>query len=94
MPASRPERGWSISKSWAVSPTEAAYDAAYIVRLSHDDQSTHELIVEFEAPSAVASVGYAEEIARKYLRTAADPPTHVVVDLGGAVRVMGETRSG
>ncbi len=94
MPASRPEKGWSISKSWAIAPpTGAAYDAAYIVRLSHTDESVHDLIVEFEAPSALASVGYAEEIARKYLR-AADPPRHVIVDVRRAVRVLGETAGG
>jgi hypothetical protein len=91
MPARRPEEGWSIAKSWAIAPpTGDGYDAAYTVRLSHHDQSTHDLVVEFEAPSALASVGYAEEIARKYLR-AADPPRHVIVDIRRAVRVRGET---
>lgn len=90
MPASRPEKGWSISKSWAIAPpTGNAYDAAYTVRLSHDNESIHDLIVEFEAPSAVASVGYAEEVARKYLR-GAPLPRHVVVDIRGAVRVREE----
>ena len=64
MPASRPPRGWSISRSWAITPPSGeAYDAAYIVRLTHDDGAVHDLVVEFEAASALASVGYAEEIA-------------------------------
>ena len=88
-PASRPAKGWSISKSWAIAPpTGDAYDAAYTVRLSHDDESVHDLIVEFEAPSALASVGYAEEVARKYLQ-AEDLPTHVIVDVRRAVREHG-----
>jgi hypothetical protein len=94
MPAGRRESGWSISKSWAIAPpTGDAYDAAYIVRLLHADGSMHELIVEFEAPSAVASVGYAEEIARSCLR-AGDPPRHVIVDVQRAVRVLAEPSGG
>ena len=90
MPASRPARGWSISRSWAITPPSGEpYDAAYIVRLTPDDGSFHDLVVEFEAPSALASVGYAEEIARSFLRTA-DTPRHVIVDTRRDVRVLGE----
>jgi len=90
MPASRPAKGWSISKSWAIAPpTGEAYDAAYTVRLAHDDGSTHDLVVEFEAPSALASVGYAEEITRGVLR-AGGLPGHVVIDTGRSVRVVAE----
>jgi len=88
MPASRPAKGWSIAKSWAIAPPAGSNsDAAYTVRLSHDEGSVHDLIVEFEAPSALASVGYAEEIARTLLR-AGDPPGHVVVDTDRTVRVI------
>jgi hypothetical protein len=58
-------------------------------RLTHDDGAVHDLVVEFEAPSALASVGYAEEIARSFLRTA-DTPRHVIVDIRRDVRVLGE----
>jgi hypothetical protein len=94
MPASRSAKGWSISKSWAITPpTETACDAAYIVRCVHSNESIHDLIVEFEAPSAVASIGYAEEIARRFLRTG-DPPRHVIVDTQGDARVLDETMGG
>jgi len=78
---------WLITKSWAIAPpTGARYDAAYVVRLTHTSGSTHDLIVEFEAPSAVASVGYAEEVARRFRRDV-DLPTHVIVDAERAVHV-------
>ena len=82
-----PQAGWAISKSWPVEPpTGAGYDAAYIVRLTDEAGATHDLVVEFAAPSTLTSVGYAEEIARRF-RDRAEPPAHVVVDTEGAVRV-------
>lgn len=89
---SRAAADWSISKSWAIAPpTGVGYDAAYIVRLTdRATASTHDLVVEYAAPSAVASVGYAEEIARRFLRQN-DLPSHVIVDLQRAVRVVAES---
>ena len=79
---------WAISKSWAIEPpTGAGCDAAYIVRLTDQEGETHDLIVEFAAPSAVASVGYAEEVARRF-RQQTDVPVHVMVDTERAVRVV------
>ncbi|HET7130508.1 MAG TPA: hypothetical protein VFJ93_15675 [Gaiellaceae bacterium] len=79
---------WSISKSWAIEPpTGAGHDAAYAVRLVDDAGSTHDLVVEFAAPSAVASVGYAEEIARRF-RGESELPAHVIVDVQRAVRIV------
>lgn len=95
MPASRPAKGWSISKSWAIEPPSgSAYDAAYIVRLVHGEEATHDLVVEFEAPSALASVGYAEEIARRLIRSGGGLPNHVVVETSGSVQVVGESTAG
>jgi hypothetical protein len=66
-----------------------ACDAAYTVRLSETASgATHDVLVEYAAPSVLASVGYAEEIARRFLRQS-DPPSHVIVDLEGSVQVMG-----
>jgi hypothetical protein len=66
-----------------------AYDAAYTVRLTDTASgATHDLVVEYAAPSVLASVGYAEEIARRFLRQS-DPPSHFIVDLERSVRVMG-----
>jgi hypothetical protein len=82
---------WSISRSWAIEPpTGAGYDAAYIVRLADGAGSTHDLVVEFVAPSVLTSVGYAEEIARRF-RDDSEPPRHVVVDVQRDLRVVGET---
>ena len=80
---------WSITKSWPIEPpTGADFDAAYMVRLADAAGGTHDLIVEFAAPSAVASVGYAEEVARRFRRDSR-LPQHVVVDVERNVRVAG-----
>ena len=82
--------GWSITRSWPIEPpTGAGYDSAYIVRLTDDAGSAHDLVVEFAAPSTLTSVGYAEEIARRF-RDRADLPAHVIVDTKRAVQVVGE----
>jgi hypothetical protein len=79
---------WSISKSWAIEPpTGTGYDAAYIVRLNREPGLSHDLIVEFAAPSVLASIGYAEEIARRFLHES-ELPSHVIVDVQRAVRVV------
>jgi hypothetical protein len=79
---------WSISKSWPIEPpTGAAYDAAYIVRLTDGVGATRDMVVEFEAPSAVASVGYAEEIFRRF-RDQPELPEHVIVEVQRTVRVV------
>lgn len=81
---------WSVSKTWAIAPPSGAdYDAAYVVRLRDESGATHDMIVEFEAPSAVASVGYAEEIFRRFRRQSA-VPAHVTVDVQRVVRVVGD----
>jgi hypothetical protein len=75
---------WQIVKSGAISPPSGgAFDAAYFVRLV-SDSSTREVVVEFAAPSAVASFAYAEEVTRPFLRQN-EPPLHLVVESGGAV---------
>lgn len=80
---------WSITKSWPIAPpTGAGYDAAYIVRLTDPATgSTRDLVVEYAHPSALASVGYAEEIARRFVGES-DPPPHVIVDTERVVRVV------
>lgn len=81
---------WTIARTWAIEPpTGAAYDAAYTVRLSDGTEITHDLVVEFEAPSAVASVGYADEIARRF-RGGNVLPLHVIVDVQGVPRIVAE----
>jgi hypothetical protein len=86
------ERGysvWSILKSWAIEPPSGAeYDAAYIVRLADEVGSTRELVIEFAAPSTLTSVGFAEEIARRF-KGDRELPSHVVVDVQRNVRIAG-----
>jgi len=79
---------WSIKRSWAIEPpTGAQYDSAYIVRLADTAGNEHDLVIEFEAPSVLTSVGFAEEIARRF-RSDGDPPLHVFVDPERNVRVV------
>jgi hypothetical protein len=77
---------WSIVKSSAVPPRSQAVDSAYRVKVARG-ATTRDVVVEFTAPSSLTSVGYAEEITRPYL-SSSEPPQHLVVDIGGAVRVL------
>ena len=78
---------WVIIKSGAIAPiSEPTFDAAYRVRMTRGS-STRELVVEFAAPSSLTSVGYAEEVARRYL-TDSEPPQHLQVDRQGTVQVL------
>jgi hypothetical protein len=82
-------RIWQIVKSGAISPPSGNdYDAAYFVRLVWGS-ATREVIVEFGAPSTVASTHYAEEVMRRFLHQE-EPPRHLVVQPGGAVMVVTE----
>src|SRR5579862_318221 len=78
---------WLIVKSAAIAPISApTFDAAYQVRMTRGS-STREVVVEFEAPSTLTSVGYAEEVIRRFLPDR-EPPQHLLVDRRGAVRVL------
>ena len=88
---------WLIEKSYAIDPPSGPdFDSAYLVRLTGDlvrltgQSVTREVVVEFAAPSAVAWIGYAEEVTRPYLRDA-EPPQHLVVQVGGHVHVPDES---
>jgi hypothetical protein len=86
------DAGWQIVKSGAVAPSARdGFDAAFVVNLV-SGSSTREVVVEFEAPSAVASVVYAEEVTRSYLSDA-EPPQHLAVGAGGVVRVISGPRT-
>jgi hypothetical protein len=43
-----------------------------------------EVVIEFAAPSSLTSVGYAEEVARRFLREE-EPPPYVVISVDGDV---------
>jgi hypothetical protein len=77
---------WEIQSVVAVSPSGVDdCDAAYLLKMTYGDEQA-EVIVEFAAPSAVASGGYAEEVARKFL-TGDEPPQRIVVERDGSVRI-------
>jgi hypothetical protein len=77
---------WSIERTRAIAPPSgAAFDAAYLVKLLRGEAS-RDVAVEFQAPSAVASNGYAEEVTRPFLGDE-EPPQGLVVECGGRVRV-------
>ena len=78
---------WVIRSVGAVSPTNADdCDAAYLLKVAYGDEEA-EVVVEFAAPSSVASGGYAEEVVRKFLADD-EPPQRVLVERDGSVRVV------
>lgn len=77
---------WVIRSVVAVSPMGADCDAAYLLKVAYGDEEA-EVVVEFTAPSSVASGGYAEEVVRRFLGDD-EPPQRVVVDRDGSVRVV------
>lgn len=86
------ELTWLIDRSRAISPPSGGkYDAAYLVKLSRGP-ALREVVVEFAAPSAVASGGYAEEVARRFQRDS-ELPQHVVLECDGSVRVLKGARA-
>lgn len=76
---------WLIAKSRAVDPVSPGVDSAYSVTLSLG-ASAHQLIIEFAAPSSLTSVGYAEEVARRFLASP-EPPRHLIVRTDGTLSV-------
>jgi hypothetical protein len=72
---------WQIAKSTPIPPPSGGKsDAAYLVTLVAGS-ATREVVVEFAAPSTVASPAEAEEVARGFLRDE-EPPQHLVVEPG------------
>ena len=60
--------------------------SAYLVRLTRGS-TTRSVVVEFADSSAVVSTGYAEEVARRFLRDE-EPPQRVVVEASGGVDIV------
>ena len=78
---------WLVDRSHAIAPpSDGDFDAAYLVRLSRGS-TRGEVVVEFAAPSAVTSVGYAEEVVRRFQRDA-ELPQHLIVECDGSVRTL------
>jgi hypothetical protein len=78
---------WLVDRSRAIAPVSGdKCDAAYLVKMS-SGTALRELVVEFAAPSAVVSCGYAEEVARRFERDD-DLPRHLILERDGTVRVV------
>lgn len=81
-----PMENWEIQRVVAVSPSDGSdCDAAYLLKVAYGEESA-EVVVEFAAPSAVASGGYAQEVVGKFLADD-EPPQRLVVERDGSVRV-------
>jgi hypothetical protein len=79
-------QNWEIKSVVAVSPTNATEsDAAYLLKVAYGDEQA-EVVVEFAAPSSVASGGYAEEVVRRFLGDD-EPPQRIVVERDGSLRI-------
>jgi hypothetical protein len=77
---------WEIQRVVAVSPSNAnVCDAAYLLKVAYGEEQA-EVVVEFAAPSSVASGGYAQEVVGKFLADD-EPPQLLVVERDGSVRV-------
>lgn len=82
---------WHVDRVTPISPVDHdACDAAYLLRLSCGEDLT-EVVVEFAAPSAVASGGYAEEKLGAFLGDD-EPPQRIVVERDGGVTVVSGPR--
>jgi hypothetical protein len=77
---------WEIQRVVAVAPSNAEdYDAAYLLKVAYGEEQA-EIVVEFAAPSSVASGGYAQEVVGKFLGDD-EPPQRLIVERDGSVRV-------
>jgi len=78
---------WLIARSRAVEPPSGQLlNSAYAVQLTRDT-STRDVVVEFADVSTVASNGYAEEVARRFVCDA-EPPQSLLVQRSGSVKVV------
>jgi hypothetical protein len=78
---------WQVDRVTPIAPVDfATCDAAYLIRLKCGEEVT-ESVVEFAAPSSVASGGYAEEKLSSFFGDE-EPPQHIVVEREGTVRIV------
>lgn len=78
---------WLIARSRAVEPPSGQLlNSAYAVQLTRDS-STRDVVIEFADVSTVASNGYAEEVARRFVCDA-EPPQSLLVQRSGSVQVV------
>ena len=77
---------WIVDETRAIEPTpNADCDASYLLKLSRGERKAR-AIVEFAAPSSVASNGYAREALAPFLRDE-ELPARLIVGRDGNVRI-------
>ena len=80
---------WIVDDTRPVEPTpDADCDTSYLVKLSRGDRRARSM-VEFSAPSSVASTGWAREALAPFLADD-NPPERLIVNLDGTVRVASD----
>jgi len=81
----KPEK-WIVDDTRPVEPTPGAdCDSSYLLKLSRGEQRT-QAKVEFAAPSALTSIGYAREALAPYLGDE-ELPERLIVGRDGKVQV-------
>ncbi len=82
----KPEK-WIVDDTRPVEPTPGAdCDSSYLLKLSRGDQRA-ESKVEFSAPSALTSIGYAREALAPFLGND-ELPERLIVSRDGKVQVL------
>ncbi|HEX7310359.1 MAG TPA: hypothetical protein VF232_04195 [Gaiellaceae bacterium] len=80
---------WIVDDTRPVEPTpDADCDTSYLVKLSRGERRARSM-VEFSAPSSVASNGWAREALAPFLADD-NPPERLIVSLDGTVRVASD----
>jgi hypothetical protein len=77
---------WIIEDTRAVEPTRGAdCDASYLLKMSRGESRARSM-VEFAAPSSVASNGWARDVLGPFLADE-EPPERLIVSQDGSVRL-------
>lgn len=76
---------WIVDDTRPVEPTGADCDSSYLLKLSRGEQRAQSM-VEFSAPSALTSIGYAREALAPFLGDE-ELPLRLVVGCDGKVQV-------
>jgi hypothetical protein len=78
---------WSVDEGRAVEPTSGSgCDSSYLFKLSRGEERARSL-VEFAAPSALTSLGFARQALAPYL-VDDELPQRLIVDRDGKSRVV------
>jgi hypothetical protein len=76
---------WIVDDTRPVEPTGPDCDSSYLLKLSRGEQHAQS-VVEFSAPSALTSIGYAREALAPFLGDE-ELPLRLVVGCDGKVQV-------